>query len=82
MKILYISREYPPETGFGGIGTYTKCIAEGMAARGHEVHVISGNMINENQIQNVNDVTIHRIRSGHYPLPQNRFFLSCTEALL
>ncbi|NLE01242.1 MAG: glycosyltransferase family 4 protein [Fibrobacter sp.] len=74
MKILYISREYPPETGFGGIGTYTKCIAEGMAARGHEVHVISGNMINENQIQNVNDVTIHRIRSGHYPLPQNRFF--------
>ena len=32
MNLLYISNEYPPETGYGGIGTYAKHIAEGMAA--------------------------------------------------
>jgi glycogen(starch) synthase len=41
LKILFVSMEYPPETGGGGIGSYVACIAPALAARGHEVHVLS-----------------------------------------
>jgi glycosyltransferase involved in cell wall biosynthesis len=33
--------EYPPETAWGGIGSYVACMAPALAARGHEVHVLS-----------------------------------------
>jgi glycosyltransferase involved in cell wall biosynthesis len=42
MKILLLSFEYPPETGFGGIGTYTWYHARALAKLGHEVHVLAG----------------------------------------
>ena len=42
MKIGLLSFEYPPETGFGGIGTYTWHQARALARIGHEVHVIAG----------------------------------------
>ena len=42
MKIALLSFEYPPETGFGGIGTYTWYQARGLAKLGHEVHVLAG----------------------------------------
>lgn len=35
-----VSFEYPPED-FGGVGRYTADLALGLAARGHEVHVIT-----------------------------------------
>jgi len=41
LTILFVSMEYPPETGWGGIGTYIACITPALAARGHEVHVLS-----------------------------------------
>src|SRR3954468_21663491 len=41
MRIAFVSQEYPPETAKGGLGTQTYLKAHGMAARGHEVHVIS-----------------------------------------
>src|SRR6266513_274825 len=40
-RILFVSMEYPPETGFGGIGSYVACVARMLARRGHEVHVLS-----------------------------------------
>lgn len=40
MRIALISREYPPDTGWGGIGAYTYQHAHSLAALGHEVHVI------------------------------------------
>jgi glycogen(starch) synthase len=42
MKILLLSFEYPPETGFGGIGTYTWYQARALAKLGHQVHVLAG----------------------------------------
>ena len=42
MKIALLSFEYPPETGFGGIGTYTWHHARALAKLGHEVHVLAG----------------------------------------
>jgi len=41
MRICLVSFEYPPETGWGGIGTQTRHKARGLAARGHDVQVIS-----------------------------------------
>jgi glycosyltransferase involved in cell wall biosynthesis len=37
-----LSFEYPAETGFGGIGTYTWYQARALAKLGHEVHVLAG----------------------------------------
>lgn len=42
MKVALLSFEYPPETGFGGIGTYTWYHARALARLGHEVHVLAG----------------------------------------
>ncbi len=42
MRIAILSYEYPPETGFGGIGTYSFYQARAMAKLGHEVFVIAG----------------------------------------
>lgn len=42
LRIALLSFEYPPETGFGGIGTYTWHHARALAALGHSVHVLAG----------------------------------------
>jgi len=41
MRICLISREYPPETGWGGIGTFTHHLANGLTKLGHDVEVVS-----------------------------------------
>lgn len=42
LRIALLSYEYPPETGLGGIGTYTWTQARALARAGHEVHVLAG----------------------------------------
>ena len=42
MRIAILSYEYPPETGFGGIGTYAFYQARALARNGHDVHVFAG----------------------------------------
>jgi glycosyltransferase involved in cell wall biosynthesis len=42
MRVALLSFEYPPETGFGGIGTYTWHQARALRDLGHEVHVLAG----------------------------------------
>ena len=41
LKILFLSMEYPPETGWGGIGSYVAIIAPALVEIGNEVHVLS-----------------------------------------
>ncbi len=41
MRVALVSQEYPPDTAKGGLGTQTFVKAHGLAALGHEVHVIS-----------------------------------------
>jgi glycosyltransferase involved in cell wall biosynthesis len=41
LHICFVSQEYPPETGWGGIGAYTYEIALGLARMGQRVCVIS-----------------------------------------
>ncbi|MGH7780002.1 MAG: glycosyltransferase family 4 protein [Candidatus Binataceae bacterium] len=40
MNILFLTEQYPPRANFGGIGSYTACIAPALARRGHNVHVL------------------------------------------
>jgi len=60
LHICLISEEYPPDTGWGGIGTYTYNLARGFAEAGHRVEVIAGAL---GPAQTVIDagVSIHRI---------------------
>ncbi len=41
LRILLVSSEYPPETGSGGIGTYTATLAPALASLGQRVTVLS-----------------------------------------
>ncbi|KMQ51025.1 Glycosyl transferase, group 1 [Chitinispirillum alkaliphilum] len=74
MHILYISSEYPPETGYGGIGTYVKYISEIFASNGHNVYVISRSETGTGYKKIQNGVTIYRIPVLPYALPQHRAF--------
>jgi glycogen(starch) synthase len=42
LRVALIRREYPPETAFGGIATYTYNLARGLADAGHQVTVVTG----------------------------------------
>lgn len=42
LRVGLLSYEYPPETGLGGIGTYTWTQARALARAGHTVHVLAG----------------------------------------
>lgn len=42
MNIALLSYEFPPDTGFGGIGTYTWYQARALVKLGHTVHVLAG----------------------------------------
>lgn len=60
MNICLISREYPIETGWGGIGVYTYHLAHGLADEGHNVFVICQSLGAEREYKDKN-VFVFRI---------------------
>lgn len=66
MRICFISNEYPPETGFGGIGTYTYSLAQGLSEKGHDVTVITKAFGKESIIKD-GRVKVHRIFDKKVP---------------
>jgi len=60
LHICYISQEYPPETGWGGIGSYTYEMAHGLANSGHRVTVIS-RALNGESVSSEGGVEVHRV---------------------
>lgn len=63
MRIGLLSYEYPAETGFGGIGTYTWYQARALAKLGHEVHVLAGATTPADLRRDDHDgVRVHRYR--------------------
>jgi starch synthase len=44
VKIALLSYEYPPDTGFGGVGTYTWYQARALVRQGHDVRVVAGSL--------------------------------------
>ena len=63
MRIALVSQEYPPETAFGGIGTQNHAKAHGLAALGHEIHVITHSRDAEQHACRDGDVHVLRIPS-------------------
>jgi len=61
LSICFVSQEYPEETGWGGIGTYTYEIAHGLARAGHQVTVISRALTDPQQYSEADGVEVHRI---------------------
>lgn len=61
MRIAYITYEYPPDTGKGGIATYVYQVARLMKSRGHQVEVFCGSNT-RNETGTYDDIMTHRIR--------------------
>ena len=60
MRVLFVSQEVPPDTAWGGIGTYVDVLGEALAASGVEVHVMSVvDGQRESKIETAG-VTVHR----------------------
>lgn len=89
LRICIISREYPPETGWGGIATFANHLAHGLVENGHEVEVIS--LAKQKAYEIVQDgITIHRVE--HYfkandlcmvmrAMPYSRYVLNTSPAM-
>jgi glycosyltransferase involved in cell wall biosynthesis len=60
LHVCFVSHEYPPETGWGGIGSYTYEMAHGLVRAGHRVTVISSAERRE-QVLDDGGVTVHRV---------------------
>ncbi len=64
LHVCFLSQEYPPQTGWGGIGAYTHELAHGLARAGQKVTVISLAEREEETVTQLNGVEVHRIRRG------------------
>ena len=61
MRIVFVSYEYPPDTGFGGIGTYVYQISHVLSKRQTDVHVVCGTFNQKiTKVENEGFLTIHR----------------------
>ncbi len=69
MKIALASAEYPPETGFGGLGSYVYKLAHSLTALGHDVTVVSSTL-KETEVTTRKDgqVTVYRVPKPRYSL--------------
>jgi glycosyltransferase involved in cell wall biosynthesis len=60
MHICLIAQEFPPETGWGGIGSYTFILAQGLVELGEDVTVIAE--ANEHDHRYIeNKIEVHRV---------------------
>ena len=66
LKICIVSREYPPETLWGGIGTFTYNLAHGLKNIGHDVDVVCLTLGSELR-QDDEGVSVYRISSPKIP---------------
>jgi glycosyltransferase involved in cell wall biosynthesis len=69
MRILLVSQEYPPETAHGGIATQTHAKARGLAARGHDVTVLSASITAQRTVCESEGVKVVRIPGAEGRLP-------------
>jgi hypothetical protein len=65
MNILLVSQEYPPETGWGGIGTYTFHLAHGLRRQGHTVWVLSRSLDAQTHWDDRTGINVYLIPNAH-----------------
>lgn len=85
MKILFTSQEFPPETSWGGIGSYVATLTRALVQQGAEVHVLSAVTGQARSDTELDGVQIHRTpverirgvgRLTRMPLACDRVFLA------
>jgi len=65
MKIAFISYEYPPDSAYGGIGTYVFQAVRMLIARGHHVEVFSSSPTRSSSTTEEN-IMVHRVIETNY----------------
>lgn len=60
MRIALVTREYPPETDWGGIGSFYAAFASELANQGHEVEVFSQGLATD-RTEDRGGIIIHRV---------------------
>jgi glycosyltransferase involved in cell wall biosynthesis len=60
VKIAFISYEYPPDTAYGGIATYTHQAAKMLHQRGHHIEVFAGSC-HRSGTESEDGVLVHRV---------------------
>lgn len=60
MKVTFLSREYPPDTAWGGIASFYYSLSRALAQRGHQVHVICQAVAEPKEYED-GGVFIHRV---------------------
>lgn len=89
MRICIISREYPPDTGWGGIATFARHLAHGLTELGHEVEVVSL-AVNEPRSIRESGILVHRVMPGDVGggfaqgglmLPYTKYVLTTSSSL-
>lgn len=61
MKIILVTRFYPPDTGGGGIAAYARYAALGLLRAGHKVVVISAQAAGSLPFQTVEEINVYRV---------------------
>jgi glycosyltransferase involved in cell wall biosynthesis len=61
LRICLVSIEYPPETNWGGIGTFTYDMAHAFSQKGYMVHVISLSLNGNTYSYHDKSVIVHRV---------------------
>ena len=67
MRVLLVTRFYPPDTGGGGIAAYAYYLAHGLQRAGHSVRVISRMAAHSQPTQVVEGVEVSRIQALTFP---------------
>lgn len=91
MRICLISREYPPDTGFGGIATFANHLALGLTELGHEVEVVAlARDKDKAKTVDAGGVRVHRVEAHEIEgalgavalcMPYSRYVLRSSSAL-
>jgi glycosyltransferase involved in cell wall biosynthesis len=76
LSLCFITTEYFGWGRYGGIGMCTRSIAEGLASRGVEVHVILPKGDNQKDLETINGVNIHSHPLLKYPFTKN-IYIDC-----
>lgn len=61
MRICLISREFPPDSGWGGIATFVHNLAVGLVEIGQQVEVVSLACGDEDRTEECSGVIVHRV---------------------
>ncbi|MBI1854238.1 MAG: glycosyltransferase [Planctomycetes bacterium] len=78
MRIGLVSMEYPPETAFGGIATYSQTLARELRRLGHDVDVVSATLGDHARLEDDRGVRVFRFALPKFPVPFASRFLPGT----